>query len=231
MNEPRVNFSTNGAKAPIPSTSASTPVCPVVMPGRHQRCWQPSANISEMAPASSPEKLWRETRGNLVVNFTDKSHFLLEPVQKSPHLLRATRDVQTDKSASRVPPVNNAFEVVLASDDGSRLRRWLRSIVRWTSFGPLAKASELLRMIRSSPAEQLEAPLPGCGEASACAQMQQHGRVRPCSTAPSRRRRGIADRMCAPLHFPSRSEGDRRPGCAPLATSPNTNKSWQPLRQ
>jgi hypothetical protein len=80
MNEPRVNFSTNGAKAPIPSTSASTPVCPVVMPGRHQRCWQPSANISEMAPASSPEKLWRETRGNLVVNFTDKSHFLLEPV-------------------------------------------------------------------------------------------------------------------------------------------------------
>lgn len=130
-----------------------------------------------------------------------------------------------------VPPVNNAFEVVLASDDGSRLRRWLRSIVRWTSFGPLAKASELLRMIRSSPAEQLEAPLPGCGEASACAQMQQHGRVRPCSTAPSRRRRGIADRVCAPLHFPSRSEGDRRPGCAPLATSPNTNKSWQPLRQ
>ena len=123
------------------------------------------------------------------------------------------------------PPVNNAFEVVLASDDGSRLRRWLRSIVRWTSFGPLAKASELLRMIRSSPAEQLEAPLPGGGEASACEQMQQHGRVRPCSTAPSRRQRGIADRVCAPLHFPSRSEGDRRPGCAPLAISPNTNKS------
>ena len=109
--------------------------------------------------------------------------------------------------------------IVLASEGG------YAGIVRWTSFGPLAKASELLRMIRSSPAEQLEAPLPGGGEASACAQMQQHGRVRPCSTAPSRRRRGIADRMCAPLHFPSRSEGDRRPGCATLAISPNTNKS------
>ena len=100
MNEPRVNFSTNGAKAPIPSTSASTPVCPVVMPGRHQRCWQPSANISEMAPASSPEKLWRETRGNLVVNFTDKSHFLLEPVRCSCSVSASARCAASRASAA-----------------------------------------------------------------------------------------------------------------------------------
>ena len=146
------------------------------------------------------------------------------PKEPTPVTCNTPRD--NEKSASRGATRQQCLRGGSRSDDGSRLRRWLRSIVRWTSFGPLAKASELLRMIRSSPAEQLEAPLPGGGEASACERMQQHGRVRPCSTAPSRRQRGIADRVCAPLHFPSRSEGDRRPGCAPWPPAPTrTNRS------
>jgi hypothetical protein len=74
-----------------------------------------------MAPASSPEKLWRETRGNLVVNFTDKSHFLLEPVRVATELCGAAEraaELANAKLRSLEEKVG-ARVVLLASRDES----------------------------------------------------------------------------------------------------------------